>query len=178
MKNSKWTDFISTFLMPGLLAFLGLSLLIDPNWAAALVSKVLGWALIACGVISAIVTITGWPVNRISRILITVLLLGVGIYLSRNPLALAANIGKLIGIFLVIQGGVGLLDNRGARAISAITLAAGIFLLLFPLTLSSLVFRLCGAALLVLSVSNILARLRIVKSLKEPDDPNIIDAEP
>lgn len=178
MKNEKWTDIISTFLVPGLLALLGLSLLIDPNWATALVSKILGWALIAGGVICAIVTITGWPVNRITRVVVTVLLLGVGIYLSKNPLALAANIGKIIGIFLVIQGGSGLLDARGAKAMSGITLAAGIFLLLFPLTLSKLVFRICGAVLLVLSVSNILARLRAGKALRASDDPNIIDAEP
>lgn len=177
MKNTKWTDFISTFLVPGLLALLGLILVIDPNWASALVSKALGYALIAGGVISAIITITGWPVNRIPRVIVTVLLLGVGIFLSKNPLALAANIGKLIGIFLVIQGGMGLLDAHGSKSMSAITIGAGVFLLLFPLSLSGLVFRLCGAALLVISVSNILVRLRIIKSLREPDDPNIIDAD-
>ena len=178
MKNAKWTEFIAAFLLPALLALLGLCLVINPNWAAALVSKILGWALIGCGVISAIVTITGWPVNRVSRVVVTVLLLGVGIFLSRQPLALAANIGKIIGIILVVQGGSGLLDARGAKAMSGITLAAGIFLLLFPLTLSKLVFRICGGVLLVLSISNIVARLRVVKALKEPDDPNIIDAEP
>lgn len=178
MKNTKWTDLISTFLVPGLLAALGVALLIDPNWATAMVSRLLGWALIACGVISAIVTITGWPANRVPRVVVTVLLLGVGIFLSREPLALAVNFGKLIGIFLVIQGGAGLLDSRGAKAMSGITLAVGVFLLLFPLSLTKLVFRLCGAALLILSVSNILARLRVLKGLRESDDPDIIDAAP
>lgn len=178
MKKKKWTDVLPTLLMPVLLALLGLALVADPNWASALVSRVLGWGLIACGIISAIVTITGWPAQKVSRVIITVALLAVGIYLSRNPLALAANIGKLIGIFLLVQGGVSLLDGRGDKVLPLITLAAGLFLLLFPLTLSQLVFRICGAVLLVLSISNLISRLRVLKALNEPEDPNIIDAVP
>ena len=164
--------------MPLLLALLGLALLLAPNAASALASKVLGWILIAWGVGSAIVTITGWPASGIRGIIVTILLIGIGIYLSRNPLALAANLGKLAGIFLVIQGGISLLDRRGARVLPIVTLAVGIFLLLFPMTLSKLLFRILGLVLQVSGLGNLLARLRLTKALQEPDDPNIIDAAP
>lgn len=176
MKNMKWMDLLSAVLLPGLAAVLGLVLVINPNAASALISKVLGWALVAGGAVSAIVTIAGWPAKGVGRIILTVALLALGGWLLRNPLALAANLGKLLGIFLLIQGAVNLLDSRGGKVPALITAAVGLFLLLFPLALSQLVFRIIGAVMIGLGVSNILARLRVVRALKEPGDPDIIDA--
>lgn len=178
MKRRNWSELISVILLPAVLAVAGLVLLVNPNAATALISKVLGWGLIAGGVVSAIVTITGWPVKGVPRVIVTVVLLIAGSYLSRNPLALAANMGKLLGFFLVIQGAVKLLDSYGAKTLPAISLIAGVILLLFPLTLSQILFRIVGGVLLVIGISNLLAGLQDLKDWEEPDDPNIIDAAP
>ena len=160
------------------MALLGFALVVAPDWAAALASKVLGWALIACGVISAIVTITGWPKNGAVRVIVTVMLLGVGIYLSKNPLAVATGFGKVIGIFLILRSGMSMMEDNKFSVPGVICLLAGLFLLLFPLTLSRLVIRICGGILMMINIGNILMLRRLYKLPGEFDDPNIIDAEP
>ena len=176
MKSTKWTEIIGALLLPALLALLGLVLVINPNAASALISKVLGWLCLGGGLVSAIVTITGWPAKRVGRLILTLALLALGGYLVRHPLALAANLGKLLGIILLIQGAVNLLDSRGGSVLAVITALVGLFLLLFPLTLSQLVFRIIGAVMIGLGVSSILSRLWVLKYLNEPEDPDIIDA--
>lgn len=188
MKRKKWSNLINLLLLPGVLIVLGLVLLCNPDAASALVSKLLGWCLTIAGVISAIVTLTGWPARRISRILTTVVLLALGSYLLANPLALAEKLGKLVGLVLIIQGARGLWEAwnlagaarsfKGNFWLALATLAAGIILVLFPMTTSRLVFRLCGGVLLVLGIVNLVTRLRTYPRLDRPDDPDIIDAAP
>ncbi len=160
------------------MALLGFALVVAPDWAAALASKVLGWVLIAWGVFGAIITITGWPKNGAVRVIVTVLLLGVGIYLSKNPLAVATGFGKVIGIFLILRSGMSMMEDNKFSVPGVICLLAGLFLLLFPLTLSRLVIRICGGILMMINIGNILMLRRLYKLPGVFDDPNIIDAEP
>ena len=50
MKNENWMLWLRKLLVPGMLALLGFAIVVAPDWAAALASKVLGWVLIAVGV--------------------------------------------------------------------------------------------------------------------------------
>lgn len=185
--RKKWSNLINLLLLPAFLVVLGLILLFNPDAASALVSKVLGWCLVIAGAVSAIVTLTGWPAKGVSRIITTAVLLILGAYLLANPLALAANLGKLLGIVLMIQGIRGLWEawNLAGAALpfkpnfwlALATLAVGIILLVFPMTTSRLVFRLCGIVLVVIGAVNLITRLRTYPRLDGPQDPNIIDAD-
>lgn len=185
--RKKWSNLINLLLLPVVLVILGLVLISNPDAASALIAKVLGWCLVGAGAISAIVTLTGWPLKAVSRIITTALLMVLGIYLLSNPLALAANLGKLVGIVLIIQGARGLWEAwtlaSAAKAfkpnfwLALATLAIGIFLLVFPMTTSRLVFRLCGIVLVIIGAVNLITRLRTYQALEGPDDPNIIDAD-
>lgn len=184
--RKKWSNLINLLLMPAVLAVLGLVLLCNPDAASILIAKVLGWCLVAAGAVSAIVTVAGWPLKRVSRIITTAVLLALGGWLLSNPLALAENLGKLAGLVLIIQGGRGLWEAwklaGAARAfksnfwLALATLAVGAFLFVFPMTTSRVVFRLCGVVLVVLGAVNLITRLRTYQRLEGPDDPNIIDA--
>lgn len=178
MKNANWMNWISKLVIPGALALLGLCLVVAPDWAAALASKVLGWVLIAWGVLVAIRTITGQPRNRTWGVVVTAALLAVGIYLSKNPLAVAAGFGKVIGIYLILRSGISMLEDGKFNILAGITLLAGVFLLVFPLSLSRLVIRICGGILLLVNGGNILMLLRMQKIPGAKDDPDIIDAAP
>lgn len=189
MKNKiKWSNLINLLLLPAVLVILGLVLIFNPDAASALVAQILGWCLIGGGVISAIVTLTGWPLNRISRLLTTILLLALGGYLLSHPLSLAASLGKLLGLVLIIQGGRGLWESyqlknafRAFRPnlwLALATLVIGVILVLFPMATSRLVFGLCGIVLVIVGAVNLVTRLRTYQALQEPDDPNIIDAAP
>lgn len=172
MKNNKILDLVCSLILPAVLAVLGITLIINPNAASALASKILGWVLLGgcvCTVVSAIVS---WPAGRVGKIIGAVALFAIGGYLLRNPLALAANLGKLLGLFLLIQGIVNLADHQN-KVGAAVTIIIGGYLLLSPLALSQWVFRIIGAVLLGLGVSNIIDRL---KKARETEDPNIIDA--
>lgn len=188
MNCKKWTNLINLLLLPAILVILGLVLLVDPDAASALAAKILGWCLIGAGIISGIVTLTGWPVKRVSRIITTALLLILGGSLLADPLALAASFGKLLGLVLIVQGARGLWEAQKLKNafhpfksnlyLALATLAGGILLIAFPMTTSRLVFRLCGIVLVILGAVNLITRLRTYPALDKPDDSDIIDAAP
>ena len=99
MNKDKVLNLIGILWAPVGLILLGLVLLFNPDSASALISRVLGWVLIAFGIgfgVSAIVSETG----RAGKVIAAVALAVVGGWLTRNPLALAAQgflTGKAIG---------------------------------------------------------------------------------
>lgn len=178
MKKQDILNKINLLLAPILIIALGLVLLINPDSASALIAKLLGWLMVAMGIgigISAIVTQSG----QIGKGIAAVALVVVGSWLAKNPLLLAAWIGRIVGILLVIDGIQDILHahRQGMRHIMPILVTAvGAVLILLPMTTSRLVFSLCGLVVLIIGVAMLLDRLKERKLLDEPEDPNIIDA--
>ncbi|MBQ8835202.1 MAG: DUF308 domain-containing protein [Oscillospiraceae bacterium] len=178
MKKQDILLLVNRFLAPVLVILLGLLLVLNPDSAPALIAKLLGWILIAIAIglgISAIVT----RQSTIGKGIAAVALAVVGGWLTNNPLALAAWIGRIIGILLVIDG---LQDISEARKqgvqfrMPLIVTIIGAVLILLPMTTSRLVFTLCGVVVLIVGIAMLLDRLKERKQLDEPEDPNIIDA--
>ncbi len=176
MNKQKLSQLLDLIFLPVLLGILGLVLLIAPDAASALTGKIFGWFMILAGVCSAIDTLLRWPRSGITKIVITILAFLLGGYVLSNPLVLSMNMGRLAGIILVIQGINSLMSQRKISAI--VTLTAAVILLFAPMTASRLVFRLLGLVLIVIGAVNLIARLRAAQLLEEPEDPNIIDADP
>ena len=99
--------------------------------------------------------------------------LGLGSVLSGNPLLLARNLGRFLGILLAIEGGDCL--RKGNRIFGIIILIAAVALVLSPMALSRLVFSLCGLVVLFIGIGMLADRLKHQKRLTKGDD-NIIDA--
>lgn len=176
MKNKRISQGLNLLLSPVLLAVLGLIFLINPDTAAILIAKILGWVILVCGAVYGVYTFFTWPVKGTFRVIITVLCLGAGLFLLLNPLSLAENIGRLLGLLLAVEGGKNLASAGESKTMALITLGAALILLLAPLTASRLVFSLLGIALLAIGAALLTSRLRRRLQKGEPEDPNIIDA--
>ena len=178
MKKDKLMDILNLLGVPVLTAVLGLILLLSPDTATVLVTKIIGWILVVCGAGKAISmatrhtgTVGGWIWAAIGVVL------GVGIL--SNPLILAESLGRLIGILLVIRA---LSDRRNSvtqssKTISMVTLIVGAVLFLMPMTLTRTILRLCGLVIVIIGIVNILEALRTTKRLESGEKKRIIDAD-
>jgi hypothetical protein len=138
---------------------------------------ILGWILICIAVgigLSAVFQESG----RIGKGIAAVLFAVAGGWLVNHPLALAAWIGRIIGVLLVIDG---VQDMTNLRKVGKpflmplIATAVGVILVVMPMATSRLVFTLCGIVVLIIGIGMLLERLRGKKRLEGPKD-DIIDA--
>lgn len=167
------TDLITTFATPTLMIILSLVLMFSPDSAAALVGRVLGWGLTVCGIAVAAATFLDRRFTA-GRLLAGLVLLAGGTWLLRNPLVLAAGLGRFVGLVLLVRGGRDFVNSAivGGRALSLVTAVLGLVLILLPMTTSRIVFTLLGVLILITAVSELLQRLKSRRGGK----PDIIDA--
>lgn len=176
MKKKDFEYILNTFAMPVLLMALGLVLLVNPDSAAIVIAKLLGWILSASGIFYGIYALIGEERRRTGRIVTAVVCLVISSVLLVNPLILARNIGRVLGVLLAVEGAQILHKNTGSRGLGILTLAGAVVLVLAPMTASRLVFSLCGLVLLCIGGAQLLERLKKKKLGKGSDKPDIIDA--
>ena len=139
---------------PVLLMVLGLILLIHPDSASALVAQILGWVLVIAGVVFAVSAVAG-HFDTLGKVLSAVCCFAVGAWLLRNPLMLAAGLGRLAGILLVVRGIQDILNaGRYHYGIlpAVITTVLGAVLIALPMTTSRVVISLCGLLVLIVGM--------------------------
>lgn len=177
MKKEKILYLAEALCLPVLLCLLGLLLLLTPDTASALVGWVMGAGLLAAGLIyllDGLVT----RLDILRKALAGVACLAGGSWLLANPLALAAWIGRLSGLFFLLRG---LGSIREAKRLGEkltwpiIMTLAGALLMLSPMITSRLVLKGFGLVTAALGAVLIVNRLGEVKRLDGSDDPNIID---
>ena len=156
---------------PVLLMVLGLILLIHPDSASALVAQILGWVLVIAGVVFAVSAVAG-HFDTLGKVLSAVCCFAVGAWLLRNPLMLAAGLGRLAGILLVVRG---IQDILNAGRYHYGILPAVITTVLGAVLTSRVVISLCGLLVLIVGVAILVDRLRNRRP-KEPSESDIIDA--
>ena len=174
----KFSEKFQLLLAPVVLLLLGLVLAVNPDSASALIAKLLGWLLALIGAGFGITALVS-PQGRAGKVFAAIALAVAGGWLVNNPLALAAWIGRFIGILLLVNGisDFGTARRCGMKpGFSLISILLGIILLLLPMTASRLLFRLCGLVVAGVGVVMLLSRLKGRPRLQEPEDPNIIDA--
>lgn len=178
MKKRDLFSFVYQLASPVLLMALGLILIISPDTASVLVARVLGWGCLLVGIgigVAAIFDRRG----AIGKGLAAVGCVTIGGFLMRNPLVLAAGIGRVLGIVLILRGGRDvMLSNRSGhgRVLAIITTVVGVVLAVLPMTTSRLVFSACGVVVLLIGAAMLIDRLRERRCLDDGGDPNIIDA--
>lgn len=168
---------IQLYLAPALVILLGLLLLINPDSASVLLSKLIGSILILVAVVFGAAAL--FSEKKVLKLILAILTLNCGIVLTRNPLLLASFAGRLVGLLLFVDG-LGDLFNahrNGIRGLMPliVTILGGI-LILMPMTASRLVFSLCGLAVAIIGVLMLLDRIRHRRLPGGDNDPNIIDA--
>ena len=177
MNKENVSSLIRELFAPVALILLGALLLFNPDSASAFVSKVLGWGLIACAIGFGIAAV-GSSKGRTGKAIAAVALAIVGGWLTSNPLALAAWLGRLVGILLVVDGIQDIVHMRAQKQRFLLPLGAtlvGAVLILLPMTTTRLVFSLCGALVLIIGIVMLLDRLKGRKQLHSGNS-NIVDA--
>lgn len=178
MKKQDILSLLTLFATPVLLMVLGLTLLINPDSASALLSQVLGWCVFLTGVGFGVAAVSRINVSKgwIGLLIASIICLGLGGALVRHPLALASFMGRILGLVLVLYGGRDFFRGSG-KTWGLVTAGIGLILLLLPMTTSRLVFSLCGLVMLIVGTLMLLDRLRRRRlDAGEDNDPNIIDA--
>lgn len=170
MKKENLLQLLNRFGTSVTMLLLGLILLLVPDSAAVIIAYLMGGLLTLAGIVLGIAALLD---RRFSKGFWALACLSVGGTLVGNPLLLARNLGRFLGILLAMEGGDCL--RKGNRVFGTVILIAAVVLVLSPMTLSRLVFRLCGVAVLVTGAGMLANRLRDGKYLDEGDD-NIIDA--
>ena len=178
MKKHDFLSLLRLMVTPLVLLVLGVLLLFCPDSAAALVVKGLGWVLILAAVGLAVwaIAVKGGIVAKVLGAVICGL---AGIWMVTHPLELAAFVGRLVGILMLIQGVQDLIYFRSRRSSPFLPLLctiAGIVLVVLPMTTSRLVFRGIGGIVLVIGAVMLYDRIRCFRQARKPQDPNIIDA--
>lgn len=177
MKKREFLALAYQLASPVLLMLLGLILIVSPDSAAAMLSRLLGWVVFLAGVgfgISAIVS----PYGTAGKVIGALACFSAGCFLLANPLLLAAWIGRIFGILLILRGGRDFFRStrQQGRILSLIVAVLGLVLVVLPMTTSRLVFSACGVMLLLTGIASLLERLREKRCLDDGGGPNIIDA--
>ena len=177
MKKNDILSLIYQFASPVLILVLGVILFLSPDTASALIAKLLGWAMTLTGVLIGISAILDRK-GAVGKGIAAVGCVCIGGFLTANPLLLAAGIGRLLGVLIVLRGIRDLyLHHREGRSnlLAVITTVVGAVLVLLPMTTSRVVFRLCGVVILAIGIAMLLDRLKDRRYLDKGDD-DIIDA--
>ena len=161
-----------------LMILCGAVLIFAPDSAVALVTKVLAWILVAVGVLRIIGNLNSRGKDLGDWAFALLFLLG-GFYMIANPLSISSLIGRVFGLFLILQGLKNLKGSvyGSAKVLSLVTLIAGIVLFLLPKTLINTILGFAGLVLVVIGVINLLDKLRHGNRITDGSDPNIIDAD-
>ncbi len=170
MKKENLWQLLNRFGMSLTLILLGLILLLVPDSASVIIAYLVSGILTFCGIAIGIGALLD---RQISKGIWALVCLSIGGTLMGNPLLLARNLGRFLGILLAIEGGDCL--RKGNRGFGIVILVAAVALVLSPLTLSRLVFSACGLVVLLIGIGMLADRLRNRKYLNDGDD-NIIDA--
>lgn len=160
------------------LIFCGAMLLLFPDTAVALVTKIIAWVLVAIGVFRVMKNLKDSAAYWGDWIY-TVLCFLVGGYLLVNPLVISETIGRLLGLLLIFQGMSNLRTNRygSGKVLGILTVVAGVVLVVIPRTLINTLLGAAGLVLLIVGIINLVDKLRHNRYLNEGSDPKIIDAD-
>ena len=170
MKNNKWLSLLA----PVALMALGLVLFFVPDTGSILLSKILGWGLTLVGILAIFWTVF---TREWRKLVIGIVLVGIGSVLLAKPLALAAFVGRILGVVLAFRGIVEWTQsvNRQGKLLCVAVTLVGVILILMPMSASRLVFSVCGFVLVVCGVMMLVQRLRQQRYLPKNRD-DIIDA--
>lgn len=186
-KDMNFRPLVELSAMPVAQIVLGLILLVNPDGAISAVCRILGWMMVAVGVFFVGVFITDKKNRDFGTVLMVLGFGGCGAFLVKNPLVLAVSTGKIIGIVLGIWGAVSLIragkarENGGSYILrylfGCVTMVAGIWLLIAPMTPSRLIFAVIGLWLIVAAAAKLFSVRADLKALADPEKPKIIDAD-
>lgn len=178
MKKSDAATLGKLLLTPVLMIILGIALILRPDSASALVGKVLGWVLLLVGVGGAVESLIVKDITT-GRVLFCVVALALGLWLIRNPLRLAAALGRIAGLLILIRSVQDIINATRWKCGMKYALLSGIIgalLILLPMTSSRAIWVILGILVTLVGILTAVDRVKFGRGLPSGDD-NIIDAQ-
>ena len=176
MKKQKLLRLGKLMLTPMIMVLLGLLLVVRPDSGSALVGRVVGCILAVIGG-GLILETLFWKDASTGKILFAAVTLAMGVWLLRNPLRLAAAIGRIAGLMILIRGVQDIINAsrwKCSMRFAVIACLVGAVLILLPMTTSRVVMVLLGLLVMVLGGLMAWDRLKFGKLLSDGEG-NIID---
>lgn len=177
MKKTDVQTLIRLLLTPVLMIILGIMLVLRPDSASALVGKILAWVLLILGIGLVVESLIVKELNT-SRVLFAAVAAALGLWLLRNPLSLAAALGRIAGLLILVRAVQDIVNAARWKCGMKYALLAAIIgglLILLPMTTSRAVWVIVGILVIVVAVLMAIDRLKPGKLLG--DGGNIIDAQ-
>lgn len=177
MKKTDAATLVRLMLTPVLMVILGIILVIRPDSASAVVGKVLGGVLMILGIGLVIESFAVKDLNT-GRVLFAIVAAALGLWLLRNPLRLAAALGRIAGLLILVRAVQDIVNaTRWKCGMKYALLSAiiGGLLILLPMATSRAVWVIVG--LLVIAVGVLMAIDRLKPGKLLGDGGNIIDAQ-
>ncbi len=178
MKKYDFFSLLRLLAAPALTVLMGLVLLLSPDTATALVSRLLGWVFLLLAVADGFSARAGDKKKILRAVIVGI----IGVWVLLNPLSLAKSLGRVLGLTFFIWGSGSIRKNYRDRLTPGIVAAGavallGIALFLVPMTATRLVLNIAGIVIIGIGVADGYDRLYGKKMLNDGDDPNIIDVE-
>lgn len=149
MNYPKNIDQIQPWIKPCLTVLLGLILIFRPDSVTSVIGSIIGLVILAVGTVLLISFFRGYHKDGL-RLAAAVILMVLGLSVVRSPLSLVSQLGRFIGILLVLQSVRELIGEvpMGNKLTCIVTGIAGAVLMLVPMSGSRLVLAVCGIAVL------------------------------
>lgn len=188
--------FSSVRLSSVILILIGAVLLVRPDFGSKAVTLTLGWLLVIAGGIGVASSIVSRMAFGYGTMGSSMMMLLFGILILSRPLMLASLFGVVLGAYLVFSGlgsfaDAGRLRSNGQGWIfgmiwGIISVIAGVYLIISPMTSSRLVMSVAGIMMIVCGAGSIVTHVKLARFLEEQqnpfryyntddDDDNIID---
>lgn len=164
------------WLKPVLTCVLGLYLIFRPGSLTTSIAWVVGFLIALVGAGKLVSFIRGS--KDFLGLCIAIVLLVLGFSIISKPVNLEKQVGRVIGIVLLLQGIRGYVNPYAAheKLTAVLSCGAGAFLILMPLALSRLAVVICGILVLLIGVGMVLDLLLGDRGGHDAGDPDIIDA--
>lgn len=176
MLQSKLLMFVKTWWKPVLTILLGIILLFRPDSVTSVIASAVGFAVALAGIAMLLSFFFGTHRDGL-RLAGGVILMVLGFSVMRTPLSLASQLGRFVGILLVLKSvreltGEVTLRSKSMAVISGI---AGLVLMLVPMTSSRLVVSGCGLVVLAVGIGMALDKWNTLRKASKPGKDAIID---
>lgn len=171
-KRIKWGTLLSAVLT----IIIGIFLLARPDAAVATISIVVGWVLLAGGVVSVILFFTGKTYGfEYLNIILGVIGIVLGLWIVIDPDFISSFITILLGILMLTHGAV---DFQSAlqhkklggekwwidMVFALITLALGVFVIILHFNAAKYIMMFCGISLILDSLTDFLIVIRLARA--------------
>lgn len=168
---------IRPWLKPGLTCILGLVLIFRPSSLTTSIAWAVGFLIALVGAWKLFSFLHDSRKDFLG-LLIAVVLLVLGFSILNKPVNLEKQVGRVIGIVLLLQGIRGYVNPYATheKLTAILSCAAGAFLILVPLALSRLAVVICGILVLLIGVGMVMDLLLGNRGSQDSGGPDIIDA--